>query len=96
MIIHTALTESVRYDTTPTPLTGHGAMEIQVGSIVELMGVENAGLDITGQRGTVTEMPASGLVSVAIEGSGAVVSSWPENLKIISSAPLADRRHDSA
>ena len=71
-------------------------MEIQVGSIVELMGVENAGLDITGQRGTVTEMPASGLVSVAIEGSGAVVSSWPENLKIISSAPLADRRHDSA
>ena len=92
-MIHTALTESVRYDTTPTDTA---PMEIQVGSIVELMGVENAGLDITGQRGTVTEMPASGLVSVAIEGSGAVVSSWPENLKILSSAPLADRRHDSA
>ena len=58
-------------------------MEIQVGQAVELMGVENAGLDITGKRGTVKELLPGGLVSVAIDGSSDVVSSWPENLKIL-------------
>ena len=64
-------------------------MEMEVGHTVELMGVENAGLDITGQRGTVTEIPAHGLVSVKLE-SGADVSVWPENLKIV--ARVADER----
>jgi hypothetical protein len=59
------------------------ADELAVGQAVELMGVENAGLDITGQRGKVTELPKHGLVSVTIDGSGAVVSVWPENLKIV-------------
>lgn len=58
-------------------------MEVQVGQTVELMGVENAGLDITGKRGAVTEVHAHGVVSVAIDGSDAVVSAWPENLKIV-------------
>ena len=64
-----------------------GALEI--GQAVELMGVENAGLDISGKRGMVTEMPASGLVTVKIEGSsGEVVSVWPENLKILKSTQV--------
>ena len=49
-------------------------MEIQVGHFVELMGVENAGLDITGKRGTVKELCRGGIVSVAIDGSADVVS----------------------
>ena len=63
-------------------------MEVSVGAAVELMGVENAGLDITGTRGTVTQI-AHGLVSVAVDGSGEVVSAWPENLKIIRGTPAA-------
>ena len=63
-------------------------MEVSVGAAVELMGVENAGLDITGTRGTVTQI-AHGLVSVAVDGSGEVVSAWPENLKIIHGTPAA-------
>ena len=59
---------------------------LEIGTVVELMGVENAGLDITGKRGTVTEIPGHGLVSVKIDGTGEVVSAWPENLKILSSA----------
>ena len=70
-------------------------MEIGVGQAVELMGVENAGLDITGTRGTVTHI-AHGLVSVAIDGSGEVVSAWPENLKIIRGTPAADGRDSGA
>mmetsp|Transcript_72456 Transcript_72456/g.120795 ORF Transcript_72456/g.120795 Transcript_72456/m.120795 type:complete len:124 (-) Transcript_72456:227-598(-) len=57
---------------------------MEIGQAVELIGVENAGLDITGKRGTVTEIPGHGLISVTIDGSGAVVSAWPENLKILS------------
>ena len=59
-------------------------MELEIGSAVELMGVENAGLDITGTLGTVTEIPPSGLISVRLDGSGSIVSAWPENLKIVS------------
>ena len=70
-------------------------MEVSVGAAVELMGVENAGLDITGTRGTVTQI-AHGLVSVAVDGSGEVVSAWPENLKILSSTPVARERNSSA
>ena len=66
-------------------------MEIHIGQAVELMAVENAGIDITGKRGTVTEIPGHGLVSVAIDGSGDVVSAWPENLKILSSSDRAPR-----
>ena len=61
-------------------------MEIGIGHAVELMGVENAGLDITGKRGTVTEMK-HGLASVTIDGTGEVVSAWPDNLKIVRSSP---------
>ena len=57
-------------------------MELEIGQYVELMGVENAGLDITGARGTVTEM-AHGMVSVTLDASGAAVSAWPENLKML-------------
>ena len=64
-------------------------MELEVGQTVELMAVENAGLDITGKRGTVTEIK-HGLVSVTLDGSDGVVSVWPENLKITSSARVAD------
>ena len=62
---------------------------MEVGQAVMLMGVENAGLDISGKRGTVTEVPGHGLVSVTIDDSGDVVSVWPENLKILSSTPAA-------
>ncbi len=65
-------------------------MEIAVGQAVELMGVENAGLDITGQRGIVTEIHGYGLISVSLDGSGSIVSAWPENLKIVSSVQVAD------
>lgn len=59
-------------------------MELAIGTTVELIGVENAGLDITGKRGIVTAIPGHGLVEVTIDdGSGAVVSCWPENLKIL-------------
>ena len=61
-------------------------MELEIGHTVELLGVENAGLDISGKRGTVTEIPGHGLVSVKIDGSGDIVSVWPENLKILSSS----------
>ena len=61
--------------------------ELEIGQAVELMGVENAGLDITGQRGIVTEIKPGGLVSVTIDGTGAVISAWPENLKIVISTP---------
>lgn len=71
-------------------------MELQIGQAVELMAVENAGLDITGQRGTVTEIPGHGLVSVTIDGSGSVVSAWPENLKILSSTQVADAAYNVA
>ena len=64
-------------------------MEISLGQAVELIGVENAGLDITGKQGTVTELPAHGLVSVTIDGSHDVVSVWPENLKILRSSDRA-------
>ena len=56
--------------------------ELEIGQAVELMGVENAGLDITGTRGTVKSIQ-HGLVSVTIDGSDEVVSAWPENLKIL-------------
>eukprot|EP00966_Prymnesium_polylepis_P077990 1807971-Prymnesium_polylepis.1 len=65
-------------------------MEIQIGQAVELMGVENAGLDITGKRGTVTEIPGHGLVSVKIDGTDDVVSAWPENLKILRTQAQAE------
>ena len=71
-------------------------MELEVGHAVELMGVENAGLDITGKRGTVTEIPGHGLVSVKLDGSGDIVSAWPENLKILSSTQAADGRNSNA
>ena len=54
-------------------------MEIQIGQTVELTVVEN---DIM-----VTEIPGHGLVSVTIDGTGDVVSAWPENLKIINRTP---------
>ena len=53
------------------------------GQAVELEAVENAGLDITGQRGVVTAIQPHGLVTVTLDGSSAVVSVWPENLKIV-------------
>jgi|EP00326_Haptolina_ericina_P026112 hypothetical protein len=62
---------------------------MEIGQAVELMGVENAGIDITGRRGTVTELPAHGLVHVTIDGSGDVLSVWPENLKIVSRTQVA-------
>ena len=73
-------------------------MEIQIGQAVELMAVENAGIDITGKRGTVTEIPGHGLVSVAIYGSSTVVSVWPDNLKIVRSsdrAPACEQANDN-
>ena len=69
-------------------------MELQVGQAVELMGVENAGLDITGQRGVVTAAPEHGLASVTLDG-GAVVSVWPENLKILRSSDTTPTKHTS-
>ena len=69
------------------------SMEIQVGQAVELMAVENAGIDITGKRGLVTAIPGHGLVSVALDGSGAVVSVWPENLKILKSSDPTPATH---
>ena len=58
-------------------------MDIEVGQTVELMGVENAGIDLTGKRGIVKcELPG-GLVSVAIHGGDDVISVWPEHLKIV-------------
>ena len=63
--------------------------KLAIGQTVELMGVENAGLDITGTRGTVKDIPGSGLVSVKIDGRDEVVSAWPENLKIIASSAQA-------
>ena len=54
------------------------------------MGVENAGLDITGSRGTVTDMK-HGLITVKLDGSGAVVSAWPENLKMLRTAQVPAR-----
>ena len=68
-------------------------MEIGVGQVVELEGVENAGLDITGTRGVVTEI-RNGLVSVRLDGSRGVVSAWPENLKIVRGVQVA-AGHDS-
>ena len=70
----------------------HATMEIQIGQAVELMAVENAGIDITGKRGVVTAIPGHGLVSVALDG-GAVVSAWPENLKILRSSDPAPATH---
>ena len=70
--------------------------EIGVGQAVELMGVENAGIDITGKRGTVIKVPGHGLVSVALDGSGDVISAWPENLKVIRSAEVAGGRGRNA
>ena len=63
--------------------------EIEIGMTVELLGVENAGLDITGKRGTVTEIPGHGLISITLDGGDGVVSSWPENLKIVRAANTA-------
>ena len=68
--------------------------ELAVGQAVELMGVENAGLDISGTTGVVTEIQGHGLVSVTYEanGSQAVVSVWPENLKIVREPKRADSK----
>ena len=62
---------------------------MEIGQAVELIGVENAGLDITGQRGTVAEVHSHGLVAVKINGSDAVISVWPENLKIVQNKAAA-------
>ena len=69
-------------------------MELQVGQAVELMGVENAGIDITGERGVVTAVPEHGLASVTLDG-GAVLSVWPENLKILRSSDTTPTKHTS-
>ena len=58
-------------------------MDIEVGQTVELMGVENAGIDLTGKRGIVKAELPGGLVSVAIDGGDDVISVWPEHLKIV-------------
>ena len=68
--------------------------EVAIGSIVELMGVENAGIDISGKRGTVTAIPGHGLVSVQLDSNdvtstATIVSAWPENIKVLSSAQVA-------
>ena len=72
---------------------------MEVGQTVELIGVENAGLDITGKRGTVREVPKDGgspLVIVAIDDdSGAVISVWPENLKVVTATQVADGSNSS-
>ena len=68
--------------------------ELEVGKAVEIMGVENSGIDITGQRGTVKEIHGHGLISVTIDGTGDVVSAWPENLKIIRTTHVADVQKD--
>ena len=47
-------------------------MEIAVGQTVVLQGVENAGIDLTGKRGTVTAELPGGLVSVALAGGADV------------------------
>ena len=49
---------------------------MEVGQAVMLMGVENAGLDISGKRGTVTEVPGHGLVSVTIDDSPVALSAY--------------------
>ena len=51
-----------------------------IGQAVEITGVQIEGLEINGKRGTVTETPGRGLVSVTIDGSGEVVSVKAENL----------------
>mmetsp|Transcript_27930 Transcript_27930/g.50936 ORF Transcript_27930/g.50936 Transcript_27930/m.50936 type:complete len:91 (+) Transcript_27930:62-334(+) len=61
-------------------------MEFEIGQTVELMGVENAGLDITGRQGKVTKIPGHGLIIVALDGGVDCVSVWPENLKIVAAA----------
>lgn len=67
-------------------------MELHVGQAVELMGVENSGIDITGERGVVTAVPEHGLASVTLD-RGAVVSVWPENLKILRSSDTTPTKH---
>ena len=62
-------------------------MEITVGQTVVLQGVENAGIDLTGKRGTVTAELPGGLVSVALAGGADVISVWPEHLKVVPSEP---------
>ncbi len=62
-------------------------MEIAVGQTVVLQGVENAGIDLTGKRGTVTAELPGGLVSVALAGGADVISVWPEHLKVVPSEP---------
>ena len=62
-------------------------MEIAVGQTVVLHGVENAGIDLTGKRGTVTAELPGGLVSVALAGGADVISVWPEHLKVVPSEP---------
>ena len=64
-----------------TPVPRRVSMEI--GQAVELMGVENAGIDLTGKRGIVKAELPGGLVSVAIDGGDDVISVWPEHLKIV-------------
>jgi hypothetical protein len=70
--------------------------DMKVGQAVELMGVENAGLDITGKRGTVTEIQRHGLVTVAIDGSDAVISVWPDNLSIVRSSDVKQTTDSAA
>ena len=72
----------------------HRVMELQVGQAVELMGVENAGIDITGERGVVTAVPEHGLASVTLD-CGAVLSVWPENLKILRPSDTTPTKHTS-
>ena len=79
---------------TATAAPVHRVMELQVGQAVELMGVENAGIDITGERGVVTAVPEHGLASVTLDG-GAVLSVWPENLKILRSSDTTPTKHTS-
>ena len=76
------------------PTASRRVMELQVGQAVELMGVENAGIDITGERGVVTAVPEHGLASVTLD-RGAVLSVWPENLKILRSSDTTPTKHTS-
>ena len=56
--------------------------ELEIGQAVELMGVENAGLDITGTRGTVKSIQhglVSGRLMAATQG-GQCVAGKPEDI----------------
>ena len=65
---------------------GRDSSAVEIGQAVDITGVATEGLEVNGKRGTVTEIPGHGLISITLDGGDGVVSSWPENLKIVRGA----------